>query len=218
MADSAIPTASTMTSCTVVLLTWNSFEIARSLMPSLCFSRIAASRFSFSCTERARGDLGVGILAESAVFPRRLQVVLGSDARDTVIWRIPLFYSTSSGRPRAPPKGAVPFRGRPRDPFRFLPKGHFPEPEGGTSGYSIFPDSAFLEYRKDGPRVTDGFAPRTFSPLTKADLGGVQKPLGRLATPPDPLPDFPVHRGHRISTYRLPIDNSLSFPCLDGQC
>ncbi len=64
---------------------------------------------------------------------------------------------------------------------------------------------------------------------------GVQKPLGRLATPPDrprgtvlgfshfctppdPLPDFPVHRGHRISTYRLPLDNSLSFPCLDGQC
>lgn len=94
---------------------------------------------------------------------------------------------------------------------------------------------------------------RPVSQLLQMELGGVQKPLGRLVTPsrrtsgyssglqpflypsrwtsggtdsltqdfctpPDPLPDFPVHRGHRISTYRLPIDNSLSFPCLDGQC
>ena len=67
------------------------------------------------------------------------------------------------------------------------------------------------------------------------DLGGTVLPQGHFCTPPDrprghispnwdfepppdPLPDFPVHRGHRISTYRLPIDNSLSFPCLDGQC
>lgn len=52
-----------------------------------------------------------------------------------------------------------------------------------------------------------------FVPL-QTDLGGTFPQIGILS----PLPDFPVHRGHRISTYRLPIDNSLSFPCLDGQC
>jgi len=80
LADSAIPTASTMTSCTVVLPTWNSFEIARSLMPSLCFSRIAASRFSFSCTERAGGDLGVVHFRDSRFCTGWLQVVLGTSS------------------------------------------------------------------------------------------------------------------------------------------
>lgn len=71
-----------------------------------------------------------------------------------------------------------------------------------------------------------------FGDPSRWNSGGTVLPQGHFCTPPDrprgslkggvpfryPLPDFPVHRGHRISTYRLPIDNSLSFPCLDGQC
>lgn len=83
-----------------------------------------------------------------------------------------------------------------------MPKGHFPEPEGRTSGYSIFGDSPFLEYhkdgprdyagfgsvpfsayRKDGPRATGGFVTPSFSPLTKTDLGGVQMSYQHLVTP-----------------------------------
>ena len=119
LADSAISLTAAMMSATVRCPILNSSAILRPLMPSLCFSRIAASRFSFSCTERAggylgvvhfrdsrfctgwlQGVLGVGIFPDSGFLPRRLQVVLGSAARDTVIWRIPLFYSTASGRPR----------------------------------------------------------------------------------------------------------------------
>ena len=45
---------------TVFALSPNAFAIAYPVFPSLCSSRIAASRFSFSYTERAGGDLGVG--------------------------------------------------------------------------------------------------------------------------------------------------------------
>lgn len=71
---------------TVITGTPSAAAMALTLFPSLCSSIIAASRFSFSCTERAGGDLGgaqicyVSIFADSAVLPRRLQVVLGSSS------------------------------------------------------------------------------------------------------------------------------------------
>lgn len=49
---------------TVVLVMSNNLAIALLLMPSLCFSRIAASRFSFSCTERAGETSGLGFLPQ----------------------------------------------------------------------------------------------------------------------------------------------------------
>lgn len=267
----------------------NNLAIALLLMPSLCFSRIAAIdalamrsvcfwrpsvALLLQLHREGWGDLGVGIFASRAFLPKRLQVVLGAVARDTVILPQGHFYSTSSGHPRVRRSGhcnladsailQYVFRlssgTAKRDrtvsrsssgPLPFLPQGHFRK-------------------RKDGPRATGGFASRAFSPLTKADLGGHISPDWDFETPPDgprgcakrqtlfshhlktdlgavlkggvpfrttsrqtsgysfglqpflypsrPLPDFPVHRGHRISTYRLPIDNSLSFPCLDGQC
>ncbi len=57
--------------------------------------------------------------------------------------------------------------GRPRVLFRFFGIPDFPEPEGGTSGYSIFRDSPFLEYRKDGPRDYAGFPDSGFSAYRK---------------------------------------------------
>lgn len=115
----------------------------------------------------------------------RLQVVLGSVARDTVMWRNPLFYSTASGRPR--------------DLFRFLPKGHFPEPEGWTSGPFPFLPQGHFRKRKDGPRgLTDlpqghfRHSPRRTSggakrgwPVShnlRTDLGGPQNVRPRLGT------------------------------------
>ena len=105
----------------------------------------------------------------------------------------------------------------------------------GLGNTPDLPQGTFPAYRKDGPRATDGFGSVPFSSFTKTDLGAVLKgdipfrttsrqtsgygfPDSGFSYPSRPLPDFPVHRGHRISTYRLPLDNSLSFPCLDGQC
>ncbi len=220
--DSGFLHRSSMTVLTVLLFMRNNSAIFRALMPSLCFSNTAASRFSFSCTERAGGYLGVvhfrdsrfctgwlqvvlgvGILAESAVFPRRLQVVLGSVARDAVISLIQGFYSTASGCPRAPPKvscrfavilgtssgfsGFPIFRNLKDGPrgshFPFLPQGHFRK-------------------RKDGPRATDGFAqghfrhsPRQTSGVSKrefvfwlplrTDLGGHILGIPHFEPPPD---------------------------------
>lgn len=118
----------------------NIFEIALLLIPSLCFSRIAASRFSFSCTERAGEISGLAHFPDSGFCAK-----------------------AASGRPRAPPKAVGTFRGRPRVLFRFLPQGHFPEPEGGTSG--LLP-----------------FLPQGHFRKRKADLGVVLKAVGAFRT------------------------------------
>lgn len=97
-------------------------------------------------------------------------------------------------------------------------------------GYNILRIPQFVtpSRRTSGGAKTHGVVSHNL----KTDLGGAFSGFRIVRPPPDrprgslkggvpfryPLPDFPVHRGHRISTYRLPIDNSLSFPCLDGQC
>ncbi len=183
--ESGFPTASTMASCTVVLLMLNSLAIARSLIPSLCFSRIAASRFSFSCTERAGGEIS-GL----AHFPDSGFCASASSGRprvsrsDTVMWRNPLFYSTTSGRPRAPPKAVGAFRGRPRGPFRFSLIQDFPEPEGGTSGPLPVLGRSHFRKRKDGPRVFFLFCRKGISGNARRDLGGCPNVVPAFGDPP----------------------------------
>lgn len=131
---------------------------------------------------------------------------------------------------------------RSRDYAGFASRGIFGVSQGWTSGVSKCRISIWLPLGwtqkplgrlgppPDVPRGTFSGFP-ILSPL-RTDLGVTFPQIGILRPPPDrpwgllkggvpfryPLPDFPVHRGHRISTYRLLIDNSLSFPCLDGQC
>lgn len=178
---------------TVALSMPSTRPTSRALLPSLCSSIIAASRFSFSCTERAGEISGVGILAESAGLPKAASghprglgdfpdsgfspsTASGrprASRSDTVMWRNPLFYSTTSGRPR--------------DLFRFSPIRDFPEPEGWTSGYSNFTDSAVLEYHKDGPRDYAGFGSVPFSSYRKDGPRGTGgfAPKGIFATHQD---------------------------------
>ena len=106
--------------------------------------------------------------------PVCLQVVLGAVARDTVILPQGHFYSTASGRPRAPPKGVTPFRGRPRVPFLFCREGisgnaridlgilHF-------CGFRIFGVS------QGRPRVTDGFASRGIFGVSQGWTSGLRR-------------------------------------------
>lgn len=214
---------------TVALSMPSTRPTSRALLPSLCSSIIAASRFSVSCTERAGGDLGGHIFPDwDFVTPSR---------RTSGYWRIcyATIFATHQDRPRGLLKHMAWFRttsrhtsGVAKREFVFwLPL----QTDLGGGAFSGFPILSPLQTNLGAVLKAVG-AFRTTSRRTSGvaksrrgvSLPPPDRPRGTVlgfshfCTPPDPLPDFPVHRGHRISTYRLLIDNSLSFPCLDGQC
>ena len=153
------------------------------------------SRFSTSASSgRPRGWV---ISPIRDFHPVRLQVVLGSPS---------VFAS------RAFPET----QGRTSGIRRIWVSPIFGVSQGWTSGVAKREFVFWLPLQTDLVAVLKGDIP--FRTTSRQTSGGTNSRIPQFCTPPDPLPDFPVHRGHRISTYRLPIDNSLSFPCLDGQC